>query len=45
MEKEDVRITEAYLQDICFEVAIANELLEKRTKLYLKIYPKTHQSS
>lgn len=38
----NIGVAEAYLQDIDFEVAVANELLEKRAKLYSKIYPKTH---
>ena len=38
----NIGVAEAYLQDIGFEVAVANELLEKRAKLYSKIYPKTH---
>lgn len=37
----NIGVAEAYLDKIGFEVSVANELLERRAKLYSKIYPKT----
>ena len=38
----NIGVAEAYLDEIGFEVSVANELIERRAKLYSKIYPKTH---
>lgn len=38
----NIGVAEAYLQEIKMDVVVANELVEKRAKLYSDIYPKTH---
>lgn len=38
----NIGIAEAYFQDIGVSICLANELAEKRAKLYKKIYPHTH---
>ena len=38
----NIGVAEAYLERIGFNVAVANELIEKRAALYSKIYPKTN---
>lgn len=37
----NIGVAEAYLKEIGFDVAVANELLERRAKLYSQIYPDT----
>lgn len=37
----NIGVAEAYLNEIGFHVAVANELIEKRANLYSKIYPET----
>lgn len=37
----NIGVAEAYLQEIGFNVVLANELLERRANLYSKIYPET----
>ena len=38
----NIGVAEAYLKEIGFNVAVANELVERRAILYSKIYPETH---
>lgn len=38
----NIGVAEAYFKDIDIEVVVANELIERRAKLYSKIYPETH---
>lgn len=38
----NIGVAEAYLKEAGFEVAVANELIERRAILYSKIYPETH---
>ena len=38
----NIGVAEAYLEEIGFHVAIANELLERRARLYSRIYPNTN---
>lgn len=38
----NIGVAEAYFKDIGIEVLVANELIERRAKLYSKIYPNTH---
>lgn len=38
----NIGVAEAYLKELGFEVAVANELIERRAILYSKIYPDTH---
>lgn len=38
----NIGVAEAYLQDMGMEVVVANELIERRAKLYSEIYPKTN---
>ena len=38
----NIGVAEAYFKDIGIEVPVANELIERRAKLYSKIYPDTH---
>lgn len=38
----NIGVAEAYLQEIGFDVVVANELIERRAILYSKIYPNTH---
>ena len=38
----NIGVAEAYLKEIGFNVAVANELEERRAILYSKIYPETH---
>lgn len=38
----NIGVAEAYLDDIGFDVVVANEFIERRAKLYSKIYPKTN---
>lgn len=35
----NIGVAEAYLEDVGFHVAVANELIERRAKLYSEIYP------
>ncbi len=37
----NIGVAEAYLEGIGVEVVVANELIERRSKLYSQIYPKT----
>lgn len=37
----NIGIAEAYLENIGFDIAVANELIERRALLYSKIYPRT----
>lgn len=37
----NIGVAEAYLEDIGFNVAVANELIERRARLYSEIYPQT----
>lgn len=37
----NIGVSEAYLKNIGFDVTVANELVERRAKLYSKIYPDT----
>ena len=37
----NIGVAEAYLHDIGMDVVVANELIERRAKLYSEIYPKT----
>ncbi len=37
----NIGVAEAYLDEIGVEVVLANEMIERRAKLYSKIYPKT----
>lgn len=37
----NIGVAEAYLRDIGIEVSVANELIERRAKLYSSIYPET----
>lgn len=37
----NIGVAEAYLEDIGINVVVANELVERRAKLYSKIYPNT----
>lgn len=37
----NIGVAEAYLEEIGFHVAVANELIKKRAKLYSEIYPHT----
>ena len=37
----NIGVAEAYLQDIGFNVVVANELISRRANLYSKIYPET----
>lgn len=37
----NIGVAEAYLRDIGIEVSVANELIERRAKLYSEIYPET----
>ena len=37
----NIGVAEAYLEDIGFNVTVANELIERRARLYSEIYPKT----
>lgn len=37
----NIGVAEAYLEEIGFHVAVANEIIKKRAKLYSKIYPQT----
>ena len=41
----NIGVAEAYLRDLGIEVAVANELIERRAKLYSKIYPETEMIS
>lgn len=38
----NIGVAEAYFKDIGMDVLVANELDERRAKLYSKIYPETH---
>ncbi len=38
----NIGVAEAYLHDMGMEVVVANELIERRAKLYSEIYPKTN---
>ena len=38
----NIGVAEAYLQEIGFHVAVANELIERRANLYSEIYPETN---
>lgn len=38
----NIGVAEAYLKDIGINVCVANELIERRAKLYSEIYPETH---
>ena len=38
----NIGVAEAYLEGIGVEVVVANELIERRSKLYSQIYPKTN---
>lgn len=38
----NIGVAEAYLKDIGFHVAVANELIERRANLYSEIYPETN---
>lgn len=38
----NIGVAEAYLEDIGFDVVVANEFIERRAKLYSKIYPNTN---
>jgi DNA (cytosine-5)-methyltransferase 1 len=38
----NIGVAEAYFIDMNIEVPVANELIERRAKLYSKIYPDTH---
>lgn len=38
----NIGIAEAYLEEIGFEVSVANEYISKRAKLYSEIYPRTN---
>lgn len=37
----NIGVAEAYLRDVGIEVSVANELIERRAKLYSTIYPET----
>ena len=37
----NIGVAEAYLRELGVDVAVANELLERRAKLYAEIYPET----
>lgn len=37
----NIGVAEAYMESIGFSVVVANELIERRAKLYKEIYPKT----
>lgn len=37
----NIGVAEAYLREIGIEVSVANELIERRAKLYSAIYPET----
>ena len=37
----NIGVAEAYLREIGVEVSVANELIERRAKLYSAIYPET----
>ena len=37
----NIGVAEAYLEEIGFHVAVANEIIKKRAKLYSEIYPQT----
>ncbi|QUG42634.1 DNA cytosine methyltransferase [Psychrobacillus sp. INOP01] len=38
----NIGVAESYFEDMGIEVSVANELVERRAKLYSKIYPDTH---
>jgi DNA (cytosine-5)-methyltransferase 1 len=38
----NIGVAEAYFKDIGIDVPVANELIERRAKLYSQIYPDTH---
>lgn len=38
----NIGVAESYFENIGIEVSVANELVERRAKLYSKIYPDTH---
>ena len=38
----NIGVAEAYLSDIGINVSVANEVIERRAKLYSEIYPETH---
>ena len=38
----NIGVAEAYLEQIGVNICVANELIERRAKLYSKIYPKKH---
>lgn len=38
----NIGVAEAYFKDMDIEVPVANELIERRAKLYSQIYPDTH---
>ena len=39
----NIGVAEAYLRELGVDVAVANELLERRAKLYAEIYPDTEE--
>lgn len=39
----NIGVAEAYLREIGIEVSVANELIERRAKLYSAIYPRRNQ--
>lgn len=41
----NIGVAEAYLRDIGIDVAVANELIDRRAKLYSEIYPETKMIS
>lgn len=41
----NIGVAEAYLRDLGVEVVVANEIVERRAKLYSKIYPETRMIS
>ena len=41
----NIGVAEAYLRGLGIEVSVANELLERRAKLYSEIYPETEMIS
>lgn len=38
----NIGVAEAYLEEIGLNVVVANEMVERRAKLYKRIYPQTH---
>ncbi len=41
----NIGVAEAYLRELGIEVSVANELVERRAKLYSEIYPETEMIS